>query len=46
MEKYVLDRHLEMKDKFEQHFPHFQYVDNRLVLYGEGSAQIESVNAP
>ena len=35
-----------MKDKFEQHFPHYQFVDNRLVLYGEGCAQIESVSAP
>lgn len=46
IEKYLLDRHLEMKDKFEQHFPHYQFVDNRLVLYGEGCAQIESVSAP
>jgi hypothetical protein len=33
-----------MIDKFEQHFPHFQFIKNRLILYSESYAEIESVD--
>ena len=39
-----VSRHLEMTDKFEQHFPHYQFIQGRLILYGESYAEIESVD--
>jgi hypothetical protein len=32
-----------MTEKFEQHFPHYHFIQNRLILYGEGYAEIENV---
>ena len=40
-----LQRHLDMTEKFEQHFPHFEYVAGRSIIYSDSSAQIESVEA-
>lgn len=33
-----------MTEKYEQHFPHYQFIQNRLILYDEAYAEIESVN--
>jgi hypothetical protein len=33
-----------MIEKFEQHFPHFEFIKNRLILYSESYAEIEGVN--
>ena len=33
-----------MKETYEQHFPHYQYVANRRVLYGDGSALVVSID--
>jgi hypothetical protein len=40
----VIQRHLDMLEKFEQHFPHFQFIKGRLILYSESYAEIESVD--
>lgn len=42
----LLNRSLKMKEEFEWHVPHCDFVKERLVLYGEGSATIESVDVP
>jgi len=37
-------RHLEMIEKFEQHFPLYQFIDGRYILYSNGMAPIESTD--
>ena len=37
-----LTRHISMIEKFEQHFPHYQFVSGRFILYSDSTAQIEN----
>ena len=33
-----------MIEKYEQHFPHYMYIQNRFVLYSDSYAEIEATD--